>query len=229
MARRIFSIRYFSYPGEAPQVILAIDTTSEYGSMALVDESGALVAELPMRSSDGFSHVLYGHLRSFLDAHALRLSDIYCFACAGGPGSFTGVRVGMAAVKGLAEATGKPATAVSNLQALACFGRLPLRATLLDARRGEIFGAVYDDALEIVSPEVVMKLDEWLATLPNENIEVISNQTFPGIAVREAPRELAAAIGKIAAQRWQRGEEGDPARLDATYVRRSDAELFWKE
>jgi tRNA threonylcarbamoyladenosine biosynthesis protein TsaB len=210
-------------------VILAIDTTSEFGSMALVDESGRVAGELPVRSPDGFSHVLYGRLRSFLDAHALRLNDISCFACAAGPGSFTGVRVGMAAIKGLAEATGKPATAVSNLQALAYFGELPLRATLLDARRGEIFGAVYNDALEIVRPEVVMKLDDWVATLPKENIEFVSNQTFPGIALREAPRELAAAIGKIAWQRLQRGEAGDPALLDANYVRRSDAELFWKD
>jgi len=210
-------------------VILAIDTTSEFGSMALVEESGSVAGELSMRSPDGFSHVLYGHLRAFLDAHALRLGDISCLACAAGPGSFTGVRVGMAAVKGLAEATGKPATAVSNLQALACFGELPLRATLLDARRGDIFGAVYNGALEIVRPEVVIKLDEWLATLPKENIEIVSNQTFPGIPLREAPRELAPAIGRIAAQRLQRGEAGDPALLDANYVRRSDAELFWKE
>ena len=210
-------------------MILAIDTTSEFGSMALVDEDGRVIGELAMRSPDGFSHVLYGHLRDFLDAHALQVNDISCFACAAGPGSFTGVRVGMAAVKGLAEATGKPATAVSNLQALACFGELPLRATLLDARRGEIFGAVYNNALEILRPEVVMKLDEWVATLPKENIEIVSNQTFPGIALRAAPCELAAAIGRIACQRLQRGEAGDPALLDANYVRRSDAELFWKD
>ena len=210
-------------------MILAIDTTSEFGSMALVEVNGRVVGELPMRSPDGFSHVLYGHLRGFLDAHALRLNDVSCFACAAGPGSFTGVRVGMAAVKGLAEACGKPATAVSNLQALACFGELALRATLLDARRGDIFGGVYDDALAIVSPEVVMKLDDWLATLPKENVEFISNQTFPGLAVREAPRELAAAIGRIAAERLRRGEAGDPAMLDANYVRRSDAERFWKD
>jgi tRNA threonylcarbamoyladenosine biosynthesis protein TsaB len=219
-------------------VILAIDTTSEFGSLALVDTSG-VVAELPIHSLDGFSHVLYGHLTSFLEDHRLTLTDITGFASAAGPGSFTGVRVGLAAVKGLAEATGKPAVAVSNLQALAAFGELPLRATLLDARRGDIFGAVYNSSLEIVRPEVVMKFEAWLESLP-EGVEFVStemdrfeasfaNTRFAEAPCQEAPRVLAGAIGRIAWQRLERGETGDPALLDANYVRRSDAELFWTE
>jgi tRNA threonylcarbamoyladenosine biosynthesis protein TsaB len=211
-------------------VILAIDTTSEFGSLALVD-GGRIVGEMPIRSPDGFSHVLYGHLTDLLACHSLRLADIACFASAAGPGSFTGVRVGLAAVKGLAEATGKPATAVSNLQALAAFGELPLRATLLDARRGDVFGAVYNSVLEAIRPEVVTKFDAWLSTLPTENIEFISTEIdrFACAPRRQAPRELAGVIGQIAWQRLQKGEAGDPALLDANYVRRSDAELFWKE
>jgi len=210
-------------------VILAIDTTSEFGSLALVDERGRIAGELPMHSSDGFSHVLYNHLSGFLDKQSVRLVDIKCFACAAGPGSFTGVRVGMAAVKGLAEATARPAVAISNLQALAFFGEAPLRATLLDARRGDIFGAVYDDALEIVRPQVVMKLEDWTASLPKDNIEFVSNQRFAGIELREAPLALAGAVAGIAWRRFQRGEIGDPALLDANYVRRADAELAWKD
>jgi len=197
-------------------VILAIDTTSEFGSMALVNDAG-VVGELSMHSPDGFSHVLYEHLTNFLATHNVRLTDIDCFASAAGPGSFTGVRVGLAAVKGLAEATAKPATAVSNLQALAAFGTAPLRATLLDARRGDVFGAVYNAALEPVQPEVVMKFEAWQETLP------------AGAEIIKGPRALAGAIGQIAWQRLQRGEVTDPALLDANYVRRSDAELFWKE
>jgi tRNA threonylcarbamoyladenosine biosynthesis protein TsaB len=219
-------------------VILAIDTTSEFGSLALVDASG-VVAEMPIHSSDGFSHVLYGFLTSFLDDHRLTLADITGFASAAGPGSFTGVRVGLAAVKGLAEATGKPAVAVSNLQALAAFGELPLRAVLLDARRGDIFGAVYNSSLEIVQPEAVMKVEAWLESLPGE-VEFISSEMdrfeasfadtrFATASCRNAPRILAGAIGRIAWQRLQQGETGDPALIDANYVRRSDAELFWTE
>ncbi len=83
-----------------------------------------------------------------------------CFAAASGPGSFTGVRVGLAAAKGLAEATGKRMVAVSNLRALAAFGTAPLRATVIDARRGEIYGAVYNSQLELVMPEVVTRFDD---------------------------------------------------------------------
>jgi tRNA threonylcarbamoyladenosine biosynthesis protein TsaB len=219
-------------------VILAIDTTSEFGSMALVD-AGRVVGELPMYSPDGFSHVLYGYLAHFLEDHGLRVGDIACFASAAGPGSFTGVRVGLAAVKGLADATGRPATAVSNLQALAAFGDLPLRATLLDARRGDVFGAVYNGALEAVRPEVVTKFEAWLDSLPAD-VEFISSEMdrfealfagtrFAGAPRKQAPRALAGVIGQIAWHRLQRGQTGDPALLDANYVRRSDAELFWKE
>jgi tRNA threonylcarbamoyladenosine biosynthesis protein TsaB len=220
-------------------VILAIDTTSEFGSMALAD-AGGLIGERRMHSPDGFSHVLYGHLAQFLDGHGLRLGDITCFAAAAGPGSFTGVRVGLAAVKGLAEATGKPATAVSNLQALAAFGELGLRATLLDARRGDVFGAVYNGALEAVRPEVVTKFPAWLESLPAADVEFISSEMdrfeaafagtrFAGARRRQAPRALAGVIAQIAWRRLERGAVGDPALLDANYVRRSDAELFWKE
>jgi tRNA threonylcarbamoyladenosine biosynthesis protein TsaB len=219
-------------------VILAIDTTSEFGSLALVDASG-VVAEIPMHSPDGFSHVLFGYLTSFLDDHRLTLADITGFASAAGPGSFTGVRVGLAAVKGLAEATGKPAVAVSNLQALAAFGELPLRAVVLDARRGDIFGAIYNSSLEIVQSEVLIKFEAWIETLP-DSVEFISsemdrfeasfaNTRFAEAPRRDAPRILAGAIGRIAWQRLQQGETGDPALLDANYVRRSDAELFWTE
>ena len=72
----------------------------------------------------------------------MRLEEIDCFAAASGPGSFTGVRVGLAAVKGLAEALGKPAVGISNLRALSLFGKAALRAVVLDARRGEVYGAV---------------------------------------------------------------------------------------
>jgi tRNA threonylcarbamoyladenosine biosynthesis protein TsaB len=110
--------------------------------------------------------------------------------------------------------------AVSNLRALASFGSAPLRATVIDARRGEVYGAVYDSQLELVMPEAVLKLEAWLPTLP-EGCELISTIG--------APRALAAAIGHIAWDEFTLGRSSDPADIDANYVRRSDAELFWKE
>jgi len=211
--------------------LLALDTTGEFGSIALVDERG-LVEEVELHSPEGFAHILFDQIGQLLVRHGLSLSNIDAFASASGPGSFTGVRVGLAAAKGLAEAAGRRVVAVSNLQALAWFGTRAQRATVMDARRGQVYGAVYDAALEPVCEEVVMSFPEWLKTIPEGDLEFIT-QGFPMTGVNapviEAPRGLAGAIGQIAMMRFQRGLAQDPAEVDANYVRRSDAELLWKE
>jgi len=219
--------------------ILSLDTTGEFGSLALAEDE-RILEELPLHSPDGFAHVLFGHMERLLAAHGWRVEEIDCFAAAAGPGSFTGVRVGLAAVKGLAEALAKRALGVSSLQAVASFGSAPLRAVVLDARRGEIYGAVYDAQLELVSPEVVNKFQDWLVTLPEDRLQFVSTNPeafepalagtrFAGAPVVRAPRALAGAVARIAARRLAAGEAGDPAALDANYVRRTDAELKWKD
>src|SRR4051812_21013598 len=115
--------------------LLALDTTAEFGSLALVF-NGTLVEEVPLNSPEGFGHVIFGTIESLLARHELNPSDIECFAGATGPGSFTGVRVGLTVVKGLGDAVGCPVVGVSNLKAMAAFGSAPLRAVVLDARRG---------------------------------------------------------------------------------------------
>jgi tRNA threonylcarbamoyladenosine biosynthesis protein TsaB len=219
--------------------ILALDTTSEFGSLALL-AGDSLAAEVPLLSSEGFGHILFGHLDALLERNGWKLEDIDCFAAAAGPGSFTGVRVGLAAAKGLAEALGKPVVAVSNLAAVAWFGGAPLRAAVLDARRGQIYGAVYNAGLRPVLPEIVTSFPEWLKTLPEGGLEFVSpdfapfrhalaGTRFENTPVRETPRALAAAIARIALEKLRAAPAGDPAEIDANYVRRSDAELFWKD
>lgn len=207
--------------------ILALDTTGAGGSIALLEDC-FVIEEIPIHSPGGFAHVLFGEIESLLSRRGFQLRDIGLFAAASGPGSFTGVRVGLAAAKGLAEACGCKVAAVSNLRALAYFGTAPLRATVIDARRGEIFGAVYGRDLEIVCPEIVAPFETWLAALPPGEIEFIAqgySANFPG-PVKTAPTALAGAIGAIAATRIDLAQ--DPAVIDANYVRRSDAELLWK-
>ena len=216
-------------------MILSLDTTTEFGSIAL-SEQDRLVEEVGLHSPDGYGHVLYVEIERLLKRHAIRVQNIDCFAAASGPGSFTGVRIGLTAVKGLAFATGKRVIPVSNLQALAWFGSAPLRAAVIDARRGEVYGAVYDHRLEIVAPEVVIRLEDWLKLLPHCDIEFVSmdfpplqsmlDKTIPAV---NAPRALARAIGHIAGLRLAAGSTCDPAEVDANYVRRSDAELLWKD
>jgi tRNA threonylcarbamoyladenosine biosynthesis protein TsaB len=210
-------------------VILAIDTTAAFGSLALC-EGEEIVEETLQHSPEGFGHILFPHIEALLGRHGLKVRNIDCFAAASGPGSFTGVRVGLAAAKGLAEATGKLVVAVSNLKAIAAFGEQPLRAPVLDARRGQIFGAVYDSSLQLRNAEVVKAFPDWLASLPVGGIEFIAQDSFlPDLPVTLAPRAIAGAIGQIAGREFAAGAAKDPAEIDANYVRRSDAELFWKE
>jgi tRNA threonylcarbamoyladenosine biosynthesis protein TsaB len=204
--------------------IVALDTTTEFGSLALL-ENGDTLEEVEIHGPDGFGHILFQHLQRLLDRHGWRYEIVTGFAAASGPGSFTGVRIGLAAVKGLAEATGAKAAGISTLKAMASFGSAPLRAPVLDARRGEVYAALFDDRLVPLGDETVGRLDHWLAHLP-PTAEILSTTPtlVPGRIVTPTPRALAAAIGRLALPALT-----NPAALDANYVRLSDAELFWKE
>ena len=216
-------------------MILALDTTGQYGSIALsLDPStphgAGTLDEMELHAPDGFAHVLYGYVEEILRRNRAKLADVECFAAASGPGSFTGVRVGLACIKGLAEAMGKPAVGVSNLQAIASFGTAPLRAVVMDARRGEVYGAVYDASGRLVQRETVAKLSAWLERLSQGDVEILSPDLESAqVVIKKTPRAIAAAVARLACDRLARGDAGDPAALDANYVRRSDAELFWKD
>ena len=219
--------------------ILSLDTTHEFGSIAWL-EGGEVVEEVLLHSPDGFGHVLFDRLQRLLERRGRKLDEVACFAAASGPGFFTGVRVGLACVKGLAEALGRKVVTVSNLEALSRFGAAAQRAVALDARRGEIYGALYDAAGEVLREPVVTRFPAWLETLPAGEIEFVSTDFAPFLPalqgtrfenskITTAPRALAGAVGRIAHQRFLAGLARDPAEIDADYVRRSDAELFWKD
>jgi tRNA threonylcarbamoyladenosine biosynthesis protein TsaB len=214
--------------------ILALDTTHEFGSIALAGPNG-LIEEVLLHAPEGFGQIIFDRIGALLDRHGLTPVDIGLYAAASGPGSFTGVRIGLACVKGLAEATGKPVTGVSNLEALAEFGTLSRRATIIDARRGEVYAALFG---EPALPEAVLKFPEFLQRLPPGEMEFIatdfapflpalSGTRFAEATITTAPRAQASAIASIARRRYGAGDVQDPAAIDANYVRRSDAEIFW--
>jgi len=211
--------------------ILAIDTATEYASVCLLG-GDAIFSETILYSEDGHAHKLFGLIGEMAPSG---LSGMDCFAAGAGPGSFTGVRVALSAVKGLAEALGRPAVAVSNLAAIAAYGTASLRAAVIDARRGEVYGGVYTAGGTLVGAEFVGPLTAWLATLPGGDFEFVTQD--PGVLasvrlaapVVIAPRGLAPAVARIAARQLAAGLAVDPSLLDANYVRRSDAELKWRE
>lgn len=213
--------------------VLAIDTTGEAGSLALA-EGDRVIEEITLRSDDGFAHVIFVEIERMLARHKWTLRDVDCFASASGPGSFTGVRVGLTAVKGLSEATGRKVVAVSNLQALAWHGTRALRATVIDARRGEVYGAVYNAALECIEDEVVGLLAAWIESLPAGDLQIVTNAVAIDcgavyVPVAHAPAALAGAIALIGSREFEAGRARTPEEIDANYVRRSDAELLWKD
>ena len=210
------------------QRIVAMDTTGESGSIALV-EDGEVVEEVALVSTDGFGRVLFSSIAELMERHGWRFDQVAGFAAGSGPGSFTGVRVGLAAAKGMAESAGVQAAAVSNLKAMASFGTADWRAPFFDARRDEIFGALYDSGLAEVGTSTAQTLPDWLAGLPAEAELLTPNpasylEALGGRSVTATPRALAGVIGRLALTELQ-----DPVALDANYVRRNDAKLNWKD
>jgi tRNA threonylcarbamoyladenosine biosynthesis protein TsaB len=227
---------------------LAVDTSTLTGSLAVLRDERVLGA-IGVSTDETYSSRLFRHLRLLLKELHLSLDRFDLFSVAAGPGSFTGLRVGLAAVKGWAEAFGKPVAAVSVLEAVAAqaTSQMPLLVSLLDARRGQVFGGVYkrqQTSLTLCGEELVLAPEEFLASLG----EVTGGRPFALVTTapeviqpalqqspfRDRPVEcvsslLAPVIGRLGCQRAVRGATIDAIALDANYVRRSDAEVKWKD
>jgi tRNA threonylcarbamoyladenosine biosynthesis protein TsaB len=187
------------------------------------------------------------------------LEQIDVFAVAAGPGSFTGLRVGLTAVKAWAEVHDKPVAAISGLEAIAAQskslngesrGAGIVIAPFLDARRGQLFGSLYQvregnpRSLELISDESILTAEEFVdlvtgkcdvvrSVLVSPTPEILPaplvHSRLPGIQIETVSAVLAPIIGQLGFERAKRGELVDALRLDANYVRRSDAEKAWKD
>jgi len=238
-------------------LILAIDTSTRMGSAALLRDS-QLLAEISGYEETPYSTRLFRDVALLQRQENFSLDQIDVFAVAAGPGSFTGLRVGLTAVKAWAEVHGKPIASVSGLQAIAAESLEDRRNTngtnryiapFLDARRGQLFGAVYKcssaDAgtLTLDSQESILSIDEFLALIEErskQSLQLVSPnpellpsdrlmETMPEARILKVSGALAPAIGRLGFERAKRGELVDAMGLDANYVRRSDAEARWKE
>jgi tRNA threonylcarbamoyladenosine biosynthesis protein TsaB len=239
-------------------LILAVDTSSRTGSAAVLRDS-EVVAEVSGYEETLYSNRLFRDLAVLQDKAKFRLAEVDVFAVAAGPGSFTGLRVGLTAVKAWAEVHRKPIAAVSGLEAIAMEWLLgdprggsgaPLVAPFLDARRGQIFGAIYRRSendggteLSLASDESILSVDEFLQMVQEKSaqgIQLVSptphmvpaarlEDALPGASVHLVTAALAPAIGRLGFERARTGGLVDALSLDANYVRRSDAEAAWKD
>jgi tRNA threonylcarbamoyladenosine biosynthesis protein TsaB len=225
-------------------VLLAIDTSGKDGSIALArvrDGAGAapdsveILEVIPLEGGT-FSAQLVPQIAALLKKHGLTKDDIGAFAVASGPGSFTGLRVGLAAVKGLAEILRKPIAAVSRLEAVARSGKATGKViSALDAGRNEIYAGEYDlaNGAELVSERLV-SCEEFLGDAkgavvltPEPNLAEAVRSA--GLAVEEVERPTSAAIARFGWEKIARGNTTSSEELEANYIRRSDAEIFAKK
>lgn len=231
---------------------LALDTTTADGSVALVEDD-RVVDERRGDRSRTHAERLPGEIGALLDAHGLAWRDVDVFAVASGPGSFTGLRIGIATIQGLALTTGRRVVALSALAALAqCAsaeaGAGALVAAWMDARRRDVFSAMFrvtgapifePERLSLIEGPTVgdpaATLARWAGQVNGARVVFVGDgaalyhdtieRCWPSPHHIVPAPALAGGIGRMALALARRGETIDPAAVQPLYVRRPDAEL----
>jgi tRNA threonylcarbamoyladenosine biosynthesis protein TsaB len=217
--------------------LLLIDTCGATGSLALADSARPLAgATLPGRSA---AERLVPTIQALVAGSGLSLGQLDAVAVVHGPGSFTGVRVGLSAAKGLCHALNLPLVAISRLAVLASLANFtnpdqssaaPVRA-LLDAGRGEFYSGLYAGGLCL--HESLLTRDQLLAAHSSEIAQLVVcepavAQSITALAPQLVAEPSAASALPLALARIRQRAFDDPASIDANYLRRTDAEIFAK-
>ena len=218
-------------------LLLAADTSGKNGSIGLArvaaGEPDVEILEIVPLAGGTFSAQLVPQISALLAKHGHSKSEIEAFAAVSGPGSFTGLRVGLAAIKALAEVLRKPIVTVSLLEAVACSSLNAGRVlAALDAGREQVYLGDYE-----VGPrpkmfsEQLLTRDEFLAasegktvTTPDGPLAEIARAA--GIEVHHVAYPSGDVIARLGWSHFLHGETISPEDLDANYIRRSDAEIF---
>ncbi len=228
-------------------LLLAVDTSGKQGSIALA-RCGAgenctrveieIIEVVPLTGGT-FSAQLVPQIAALLEKHGYSKSDLGGFAVASGPGSFTGLRVGLAAIKALAEVLHKPIAAVSLLEAVASRGAARGRVlAALDAGRGDVYAGDYELDPDIptrirMHSERLLSREEFIAEATGKAV-VTPDATLAeiamaaGIPVERIEYPNSGVIARLGWEHLQRGETASPEALEANYIRHSDAEIFSK-
>lgn len=228
--------------------VLALDTTTPAGSVAIVDDDGVLVEEIgdPAKSH---TERLPGDILRALERSGVAVGDVDIFAIAAGPGTFTGLRIGIATIQGLAFVNGKRVVPVSALAALAAAARRDEPAARIigawmDARRHDVFSALYkasdqspfdpEGLIEIESaavgdPAATLRRWESAGSTPDVLVgdgAIVFAAGVPAQISTLGQLPLAAVIGQMALARARAGETVAPAAVQPLYIRRPDVEIL---
>jgi tRNA threonylcarbamoyladenosine biosynthesis protein TsaB len=215
-------------------LILGVDTSGKDGSIALAEFEQGNVRTVEVVALEGgtFSAQLVPQISDTLKRHGLSKRDIDGFAVVSGPGSFTGLRIGLAAIKALAGVLQKPIAAVSLLEAAARVSELHGDVTVaLDAGRGEVYAADFqisgsqtttsDERLFTLVEFVVANRDRRIITPDAKIADLIGEK---GLSVTQIDRPRADVVARLGFEKIQAGDVISAEALDANYIRRSDAE-----
>ncbi len=229
---------------------IVVDTADARGSVAVFNDAELLSMEAHSSDEDYSSWLLPAVKRAFSSC-SLSLSQLDGYAVCAGPGSFTGLRVGLTTVKAWAEIYTKPIAAVSRLKALTVGGQ-PIQeqfvAAFMDARRNQVFAALYASSVDgwaLVGDEAVTPLQDFVARVEGESARQPVRWVTPDTELLEALPDwqvfaakghvvecvappFALRLGQLAYRKFRKGATTDALSLDANYVRRSDAEVLWK-
>jgi tRNA threonylcarbamoyladenosine biosynthesis protein TsaB len=223
-------------------ITLAIECATRTVGIAFLDQK-KILAEVYLDAGGGHAEVLLPALEKLFLLTGLTMERIDLLVCTTGPGSFTGVRIGVSTIKGLALATGKPIVGVSTLEALAMnvFPSRRLICPLLDARKNQVYAGLYllgpDGLPEAVAPDRLTDIEFLVKTLAAEEVDFVGEaavlyqkQIFEegarGSALQacRCGRLNASAVGLIGLHRYQHGRIADPLTFSPSYLRLSEAE-----
>lgn len=219
-------------------IILAVHTTTRRLSAA-VTQNGRVLHENILPPGREHLENLAPIILGISNRLKISLEHVDGFAVAVGPGSFSGIRVGLATVKGVALALGKPVVGVSSLEILAWLGLTDgeIGAAVIDARRGELFAGIYRKSgktVALMKGPFLTKLDllEKLAELTDQDNRIVCSERAvenlpegnPGAWISRIVTPSASACALMAEERFRRGTLQDLHSITPLYVRRSDAE-----
>lgn len=228
--------------------ILALDTSTSMASVAITS-SESVIAEAAFTCNRSLSARLVPEIEHLLGLCGLAIGDIDLFATSTGPGSFTGVRCGVATIQGLALATGKPCAGFSSLAMLAMNFALATHpvCTLLDARKSEVYAGLYDCSGPAPTPltaDCVMPMEQFLGVISASTDRPViftgegAQRYHETIQVHMGERALFAPVSHnigraahgamLALHAYNNGTTVEPSRLLPDYIRASEAELARK-
>ena len=227
-------------------LLLAVDTSGKHGSIALArcrPGDGCNVIEVVPLEGGTFSAQLVPQITALLAKHSLGKLDIGGLAVVSGPGSFTGLRIGLAVIKALGDVLAKPIAAVSLLRAMAASGQSRGRViAVLDAGRGKVYAGEYDvdtsgahlvserllgrsELMESGAGSVIVTADPGLADAARNAGSRVAGLLVTGLRVEEIELPRSDVIARLGWQKIQAGEIVSPEDLEANYLRRS-SEIF---